>query len=111
MSMGFWTFYVAPLCVAIMLVLIGSQFMLHKVKLVSYLLYFLAGIGYVIAAIFAVFYIYVAILELVTPDSLSHWGWIMFWNDNLAFLAVTVVLLLINIVVLRHGRKVRLQVR
>lgn len=109
--MGFWTFYVMPLCFTIILVLSGSQFMLHKAKIVAYLLYSLAGFGYIIAAVFAVFYIYAAIIELITPESFTHLSWIMFWNDNIAFAVVTLILLIINIAALRHGRKIQLRIR
>ena len=109
--MGFWIFYVVPLCLTIMLGLTGSQFLVHKAKLAGSLLYFLAGVGYLIAAVFAVFYIYATILALSTPTSFTHWSWRMFWNDNIAFAVLTLILLIINIVALRHSKKIQLRIR
>ena len=82
--MGFWTFYVLPLCISFVLMLIG---------------------------ILGVSYIYAFVLELVTPSSLTKYGWMEFWNDNVIFVITTVVLIAINVLILRRSRKMQLKIR
>lgn len=110
--MGFWTFYVLPLCISFVLMLIGIHLLKDRAKIGAYLLvYFLAGINCVIAGIFGVSYIYAFVLELVTPSSLTKYGWMEFWNDNVIFVIATVVLIAINVLIWRRSRKMQLKIR
>lgn len=108
--MGFWYFYVLPLLAAILLVWLGNKFVI-KQEIIGLVLYFGAGVGYLIAFVFAVFYIYATIEEILTPDTLTEAGWYYFWSDNLFFLFTSTVLLTISFLVLKHGRLHRLQMK
>lgn len=107
--MGFWIFYVLPLCISFVLMLLGIHLFKDRVKIGAYLVDFLAGINCTIAGIFAVFYIYSFVLEFITPSTLTRWGWIDFWNDTIAFVIATIILLAINIFVWRRSRRMRLK--
>lgn len=109
--MGFWTFYVLPLCISFVLMLIGIHLLKDRAKIGAYLVYFLAGINCVIAGIFGVSYIYAFVLELVTPSSLTKYGWIEFWNDNVIFAIATVILIAMNVLIWRRSRKMQLKIR
>ena len=109
--MGFWTFYVLPLCISFVLMLIGIHLLKERVKIGAYLVYFLAGLNCVIAGIFGVSYIYALVLELVTPSSLTKWGWMAFWNDNVIFAIATVILIAMNVLIWRRSRKMQLKIR
>lgn len=109
--MGVWIFYVLPLCFSIVLELVGIKLFKYQMKAGAYLAYFLAATNCVIAAIFAVFYIYALVLELLTPHLFTKLGWIMFWNDNIVFVLVTIILIAINYLVWRRGKRVQLQLR
>lgn len=109
--MGFWTFYVLPLCISFVLMLIGIHLLKDRAKIGAYLVYLLAGINCVIAGIFGVSYIYAFVLELVTPSSLTEYGWMEFWNDNVIFAIATVVLIAINVLIWRRSRKMQLKIR
>lgn len=52
--MGFWYYYVLPLVTAILFVWLGNRVMVTK-KWISIIFYSLAGVGYLIASVFAVF--------------------------------------------------------
>ncbi len=97
--MGFWTFYVLPLCISFVLMLIGIHLLKDRAKIGAYLVYFLAGINCVIAGIFGVSY------------SLTKYGWMEFWNDNVIFVITTVVLIAINVLIWRRSRKMQLKIR
>ena len=101
--MGFWTFYVLPLCISFVLMLIGIHLLKDRAKIGAYLVYFLAGINCVIA--------YAFVLELVTPSSLTKYGWMLFWNDNVVFAIATVILIAINVLIWRRSRKMQLKFR
>ena len=109
--MGFWLFYVLPLCISFVLMLIGIHLLKDRAKIGAYLVYFLAGINCVIAGIFGVSYIYAFVLELVTPSSLTKWGWLAFWNDNVLFAIATVILIAINVLIWRRSRRMQLKFR
>ena len=108
--MGFWYFYVLPLMAAILLVWLGNKIVVSS-KPVSLIFYSLAGIGYLIAAVFAIFYIYATVEEILTPDTLTRAGWHYFWSDNFVFLLTSIVLLTISYFVLKHSRLCRLQMK
>ena len=109
--MGFWLFYVLPLGISFVLMLIGIRLLKDWAKIGAYLVYFLAGLNCVIAGIFGVSYIYAFVLELVTPSSLTKWGWMAFWNDNVVFAIATVILIAINVLIWRRSRKMQLKFR
>ena len=110
-DMGFWLFYVLPLCISFVLMLIGIHLIKDRAKIGAYLVYFLAGINCVIAGIFGVSYIYAFVLELVTPSSLTKWGWMAFWNDNVVFAIATVILIAMNVLIWRRSRRMQLKIR
>lgn len=109
--MGFWLFYVLPFCISFVLMLMGIHLLKERVKIGAYLVYFLAGINCVIAGIFGVSYIYAFVLELVTPSSLTKWGWMAFWNDNVVFAIATVILIAMNVLIWRRSRRMQLKIR
>ena len=109
--MGFWTFYLLPLCISFVLMLIGIHLLKERVKIGAYLVYFLAGLNCVIAGIFGVSYIYALVLELVTPSSLTKWGWMAFWNDKVIFAISTVILIAMNVLIWRRSRRMQLKIR
>ena len=109
--MGFWLFYVLPFCISFVLMLMGIHLLKERVKIGAYLVYFLAGLNCVIAGIFGVSYIYALVLELVTPSSLTKYGWMEFWNDNVIFVITTVVLIAMNILIRRRSRRMQLKIR
>ena len=109
--MGFWLFYVLPFCISFVLMLMGIHLLKERVKIGAYLVYFLAGLNCVIAGIFGVSYIYALVLELVTPSSLTKWGWMVFWNDNVIFAIATVILIAMNVLIWRRSRKMQLKIR
>ena len=80
-------------------------------KVFNLILQSAAGINCVIAGIFGVSYIYAFVLELVTPSSLTKYGWMEFWNDNVIFVITTVVLIAINVLIWRRSRKMQLKIR
>lgn len=108
--MGFWYFYVLPLVAAILLVEIGNKIVANN-KYVSVIFYLLAGIGYLIAAVFAVFYLYAMVEEILTPNALTQIGWHYFWSDNCIFILTSIVLLTISYFALKHCRLRRLQMK
>ena len=110
-DMGFWLFYVLPFCISFVLMLMGIHLLKERVKIGAYLVYFLAGLNCVIAGIFGVSYIYALVLELVTPSSLTKWGWMAFWNDNVIFAIATVILIAMNVLIWRRSRKMQLKIR
>ena len=110
-DMGFWLFYVLPFCISFVLMLMGIHLLKERVKIGAYLVYFLAGLNCVIAGIFGVSYIYALVLELVTPSSLTKWGWMAFWNDNVIFAIATVILIAMNVLIWRRSRKIQLKIR
>ena len=109
--MGFWLFYVLPFCISFVLMLMGIHLLKERVKIGAYLVYFLAGLNCVIAGIFGVSYIYALVLELVTPSSLTKYGWMEFWNDNVIFAIATVILIAMNVLIWRRSRKMQLKIR
>ena len=110
-DMGFWLFYVLPFCISFVLMLMGIHLLKERVKIGAYLVYFLAGLNCVIAGIFGVSYIYALVLELVTPSSLTKWGWMAFWNDNVIFAIATVILIAMNVLIWRRSRRMQLKIR
>lgn len=108
--MGFWYYYVLPLVTAILFVWLGNRVMVTK-KWISIIFYSLAGVGYLIASVFAVFYIYATVEEILTPDILTKIGWHYFWSDNFIFLLTSIVLLTISYFVLKRGRLRRLRMK
>lgn len=110
-DMGFWLFYVLPFCISFVLMLMGIHLLKDRAKIGVYLVYFLAGINCVIAGIFGVSDIYAFVLELVTPSSLTKWGWMAFWNDNVIFAIATVILIAMNVLIWRRSRRMQLKIR
>ena len=109
--MRFWLFYVLPLCISFVLMLIGIHLIKDRAKIGAYLVYFLAGINCVIAGIFGVSYIYAFVLELVTPSSLTKYGWMLCWSDNVVFAIATVILIAMNVLIWRRSRRMQLKIR
>ncbi len=91
--------------------LIAIQLFKRQIKVGAYLVYFLAGINCLVAAIFAVFYIYALVIELLTPHLFTKWGWMTFWDDNVVFVLATVILIAINLLVWRRSKRIQLKLR
>lgn len=108
--MGFWYFYVLPLLAAILLVLLGNKVAV-KQQVVSLILYFLSGVGYLLAVVYAVFYIYAMIEEIATPAALTKIGWQYFWSDNFIFIITSIILLTISYFIFKRGRMRRLRMK
>ncbi len=108
--MGFWYFYVLPTIGAILLILLGNKAVV-KQKIVGLISYLGAGIGYLMAVIFAAFYIYSITEEILTPNNFTKVGWEYFWSDNLIFVLVTIILIIISYFALKHSKAHKLQIK